>query len=181
MISSVLLLISVASSGTAVPTPESSVERFCAVYVKQKEYGLLEGANRRAMASLLSKRLLRQLDDAQACQKDWFRQQPKGSTDKPPFVDCCLFSSVPDGMPTSYRVGRSQALPEGRYEVVIDYVRKTKTDDIRWRDAVIVHTEDGRFVIDDVIYDIDAAPPRKPLLLSNEFTECRDGRWVGPI
>jgi len=84
MIAFVLLWLSVSAA-----TPDALVERFCSAYLKQKEYGLLEGADRRGLAPFLSARLLRQLDDARACQADWYRQQPKDTTDKPPFVDCC--------------------------------------------------------------------------------------------
>lgn len=169
--------------GASAPDPAAAaravVEEFCSRYIKQSEYGLLEGKDRRALAPLLSKRLLRQVDELASCQKDWYRQQPAGSTDKPPFVDCCLFSSTPDGMPTSYTVGEAKRLADGRYEVPIDYVRKTEADDIRWRDALIVVKErGGKYRIDDVVYDAAAEPPRTPFLLSQGVRECRGGQWV---
>jgi hypothetical protein len=151
------------------------VTKFCAAYLKQHEYGLLERKDRAELAPFLSVRLLRQLDDARACQRDWTRQQPKGSTDKPPFVDCCLFAGMPDGMPTSFAIGESEALPDGRTHVVVHYERKAGKDDIRWRDAAIVAKEHGRFVIDDWIYDLD----RDASLLSKSFGECEGRRWVG--
>jgi hypothetical protein len=182
MIPYLFLLLSVASSGTAGPAAEYLVERFCAVYLTQSEYGLLEGANRRVMVPFLSKRLLRQLDAAYACQQDWYRKLPKGSTDKPPFVDCCLFSGMPDGMPTSYKLGAHEALSDGRIKVVISFARKTTMDEIRWRDAAIVTREGGRYVIDDFLYDIDAEPPGRPILLSHEFdSDCKNGLWVHPM
>jgi len=157
----------------AIATPQNLANRFCTAYLKQHEYGLLEGRDRRVMAPFLSARLLRQLDDARACQRDWYRQQPKGSTDKPPFVDCCLFSSTPDGMPTSYSIGETERLADGRYKIVVNYRRKTKTDDIRWRDALIVKKERGRYVVDDVIYDLE-----RPSYLSKSFGECRGRHYA---
>jgi len=172
-----IVLLSVVS-GDPSAAARAVVEEFCSRYVKQGEYGLLEGKNRRALAPLLSRWLLRQVDEFRSCQRDWVRQQPAGSTDKPPFVDCCLFSSVPGRMPTSTRSVRRKRWADGRYRVVIDSFRKTQVDDIRWRDAVIVTKENGRYRIDDVVYDFDAKPPREPFLLSQGVRECRGGRWV---
>jgi hypothetical protein len=156
--------------------PEALVAKFCRAYLKQQDHDRLEGKDRRVMAPMLSARLLRQLDDARACLQDWSRQQPKGSTDKPPFfVDCCLFSSTPDGAPTAFTLGAAEKLPDGRTKVVINYVLKTHTDNIHWRDAAIVANENGRFVVDDFVYDLD----RDQVLLSTSFRECRGKRWIG--
>jgi hypothetical protein len=156
--------------------PQAFVERFSATYMKQhRAYGLLEGKDRRVMAPFLTARLLRQLDDASACQRDWARQQPKGSTDKPPYVDCCLFFGIADGNPTSIKTGAVEAMPDGRTKVVVDCELKLGADDIRWRDAVIVTMENGRWAVDDFVYDLD----RDAALLSKSFTECRGKRWIG--
>ena len=127
------------------------------------------------MAPFLSARLLRIVDDASACQRDWERQQPKGSTDKPPYVDCCLFFGIADGNPTSIRVGAAEAMPDGRTKVVVNCEQKSGRDDLRWRDAVIVKRENGRLAVDDFVYDLD----RDNALLSQSFSECRGRRWVG--
>ena len=173
-------LLGVTSSNTLATGPRSVVAKFCETYLKQtQETGLLEGDDRRRLAPLLSRRLLRLLDDAAACQQDWSRQQPKGSTDKPPFVDCCLFSSSVDWFPNPFRIGPAKKLPDGRYEITVMYRYKTKVQDHRWRDAFMVKKERGRYVIDDFVGDINAAAPEKPFLLSHEFRDCRDGRWGG--
>src|SRR5436190_9823548 len=130
------ILLAVAA---AAASPQAFVQKFAATYMKQhRMYGLLEGKDRRAMAPFLTSRLLHQLDDASACQRDWRRQQPKGSTDKPPYVDCCLFFGIADGNPTSIRVGAAEALADGRTKVVVNCEQKAGRDDIHWRDAVIV-------------------------------------------
>jgi len=157
-------------------TPRALVQQFAAAYLKQNSmYGLLEGKDRRAMAPFLSARLLRVLDDASACQRDWERQQPKGSTDKPPYVDCCLFFGIPDGNPTSIEVAAVEAMPGGRTKVIVNCRQKLGRDDIRWRDAVIVTKENGRYAVDDFVYDLD----RDGALLSQSFKECRGKKWGG--
>lgn len=172
-----LLFISLAqSAGSAAQT---FVARFYAVCIKEDWSSLtLEGRAQPAMRPFLSQRLWHHLDDAAACQADWVRQQPKGSTDKPPFVDCCLFSSIPDGMPTSFAVGRTKVLADGRYQITIDFVRKETTDRFKWRDAVIVIKEGDHFTIDDVVYDVDAEAGKQGRL-SAYFQGCRDRRWIG--
>jgi len=157
-------------------TPQSVVEKFCAAYVKQKEYGLLEGRDRRIIAPMLTKRLLRQLDDLTACQQDWVKQQPQNTTDKPPFVDCCLFTSMPDGMPTTYNIGLAQKLGEGRYRVAIGWEREEKRHEtLQWTDALIVQEQpNGEYRIDDVVWHLD----ENPFNLSTGFKNCREGHWV---
>jgi hypothetical protein len=173
MVGTVMLL-----TGAAQNPAQAFVTRFYTLYIKQNPPGFfLEGAAKRALDPLLSTRLRQQLDDAAACQSDWLRQQPKGSTDKPPFADCCLFSSTPDGMPTSFLVGPTEVLPDGRYRTVVDFVRKEHRDLIKWRDALIVMKEGDRFVVDDVVYDVD--PGSGQGRLSDSFHDCRGRRWVG--
>jgi hypothetical protein len=150
---------------------------FCRVYLSEPGYALLEGKNRRQLSPYLSRTFLSNLDKASACERDWIRQQPKGSTDKPPFVDCCLFSSSNDWFPNVYTIEPARPLEDGRYEVPIEYRYRTSTEDHRWRVAVIVKREDGRYVVDDFVGDFDA-PPRKPWTLSKDWEGCRDGKWV---
>jgi len=170
-----MLAILLAVAATAA-SPQAFVAKFAASYMKQhRMYGLLEGKDRRAMAPFLTARLLHQLDDASACQQDWQRQQPKGSNDKPPYVDCCLFFGIPDGNPTSIKVGAVEAMPDGRTKVVVNCEQKAGRDDIHWRNAVIVTMENGHYAVDDFVYDLD----RDASLLSESFTECRGKRWVG--
>jgi hypothetical protein len=160
-------------------TPQDFVTRFYSAYIREHSSGLfLQGSAKRALVPLLTKRLRQQLDDAAACQTDWVRQQPKGSTDKPPFVDCCLFSSSADGMPTSFALGLTEVLPDGRYQITVDFIRKETTDVIRWRDAVIVKKEGDHLAIDDLVYDVDRGSGDEGRL-SKSFQDCRGGRWIG--
>jgi hypothetical protein len=173
------LFLSVGLAQASDATPQAFVTHFYTVYIKQHSSGLfLQGGAKRALDPLLSKRLRQRLSDAVACQADWVRQQPKGSTDKPPFVDCCPFSGAADGMPTSFALGPTEVLPDGRHRVVVNFVRKETHDVITWRDAAIVMKEDDRFVLEDVIYDVDPASGQHGRLSEN-FDDCRDRRWIG--
>jgi hypothetical protein len=156
------------------------------MYVKQGEaVSNLDGL--RILAPFLSQRLLGVLRDASACQRDWHRQQPKGSTDKPPFVDCCLFASSPEGVPAAFELGPTEPLPDHRYKICIDFTYKDRPgtyadpkiplQTLRWRDAAIVALEAGRYKIDDFLFLRDS--PQSPALpLSKSFDGCRGRRWI---
>jgi hypothetical protein len=128
------------------------------------------------------------LEDAAACQGDWIRQQAKGSTDKPPFVDCCLFASSPEGIPTHFELGPTERLVAGRYKVFIDFTYAdppgTYSDPTiplettHWRDAAIVVQTDGKYLIDDFVF-LRGSPEQPPDLLSDSFKGCRGRRWIG--
>ncbi|HWW62767.1 MAG TPA: hypothetical protein VN181_15435 [Thermoanaerobaculia bacterium] len=162
----------------SIATPEELATKFCTVYLKQGAFGVLEGKARRELKPFLSKRLLQQADDLRACQADWYRQQPKGSTDKPPMVDCCLLSGIADGPPNRFSIARIETLPGARHRVVINYAIENASEVIRWRDALIITKESGRYVIDDIVFDVDADPPREATALSAGYDGCRGRKWV---
>jgi hypothetical protein len=182
-----LLSLALAVALKHVSTPEAMAEAFLTTYLMQGDsVGHLEGA--RALHPYLSSRLLRVLDEASACQSDWQRQQPKDSTSKPPFVDCCIFASSPEGVPTAFELGSVEVLEPGQYKVFIDFTytegpatyadRTIPLESWQWRDALIVIDEDGRYAIDDFLFLRDV-PRSPPLLLSKSFSGCRGSRWIG--
>jgi hypothetical protein len=175
MLASLLLASVLASTNFSA---EDVVRRFCEVYVRQDEaVGLLESGGAAALQPFLSKRLLRKAADLRECQRDWGRQQPKGSTDKPPYVDCCLLSGIADGPPDDFSLGTSKRLDDGRVQVNVDYTLRAAGETIRWSDAYIVAQQDKRWVIDDFIGDVASDYPSEPLMQS--YTDCRDGKWIG--
>lgn len=170
-------LATVVATHMATNTPAAVTEKFFRVYLSQPGYALLEGENREQLAPYLSRSFLHNLDNATACENDWIRQQPKGSTDKPPFVDCCLFSASADWFPNSFTVGHPKMLKDGRYEVPVEYRYKIPAEDHRWSVAVIVKREDGKYVVDDFIGDY-ANPPVQPWTWSRDWEGCRAGEWI---
>ena len=175
-----MLLLSLLLAQTASP-PHDLVTRFYSKYVKlDTSDSFFKGSAKRVLFPFLTTRLRRVLDDAGACQADWVRQQPKGSTDKPPFVDGLFFSTMPDGLPTSFTLGPIEALPHGRYKVTVDFVRKEIADLITWRDIVIVAKDGDRFAIDDVVSDADSSTDGERRL-SESFDGCRGRRWIGGL
>jgi hypothetical protein len=169
--------------------PDAAAKDFLNAYMQSKQTAVIEEAQ--SLHRFMSKRLNKILDDAAACQKDWSRQQPPGEVNKPPFVDCCLFASSPDGKPTSYNLGSISLLADGRYRAVVNFEYKDKLgayldkkhplQTFRWQDALlIVKTSEG-YKIDDFIYlrDSKANPP---LRLSGivALHGCQGPHWIGP-
>jgi glyoxylase-like metal-dependent hydrolase (beta-lactamase superfamily II) len=163
--------------------PSVVARRFVATYLKQpKDVAPLDGVPK--LSPFLSRRLSRLLQDAAACQADWIKKQPKGSSDKPPFVDCCLFASNPEGLPTSFELGPAEAMPDGRVRQFVDYsyaeppgTYADKTIPLRtykWRDALVLANEQGSFRVDDFVFMRDAG---KPEALSESFRSCAGPRW----
>jgi hypothetical protein len=184
MLISLLLALMMAQDNSE---PRAVATNFLTAYLRQdKNVEDLERA--RSLRRFLSPRLIKVLDDAAACQTDWVRQQPKNSTDKPPFVDCCLFASNPDGIPTSFSLGPIQRENDGRYLVTINYEYKEgpgtyldpaiKLQTYTWKDALlVVKTKDG-YKIDDFLF-LKNSKGKPPPRLSASFKECRGTRWVG--
>lgn len=167
-------------------TPEAVAKDFLTAYLKQSpSVENFKGA--KALAPFLSTRLNKVLADAASCQADWERQQPKGSTDKPPFVDCCLFASSPEGLPTSFALATPQVLPDGRQRIAVTFTYaeapgtyedpEHKLESWNWVDSVVLASEGGRFVVDDFLYERDT--PGVGQALSKSFNGCRGPKWVG--
>jgi hypothetical protein len=167
MLTSLLLAVTI-----TLTSPEAAVREFSARYMKVNDTWLFDAKEAKAFEPLLSKRLLRKLADLRECQKDWYRQQPKDTTDKPPYVDCCLFSGIPEGLPSAFAIVSIEALPDGRMKVLADFTWKDDRDSETWRDAYIVAKENGRWVIDDFDARNDG------LLLSESYEDCASGKYV---
>jgi len=177
------MLIGLATPGTA----QSSVHDFLAAYLKQdRGVSHLDGAVR--LSAFLTPRLVGVLQDAIACGRDWARQQPADSTDKPPFVDCCIFASSPEGIPTDFKVGKLAHMPDGRIKVLVRYIYKdppgtyldpsVPLEEWSWTDAVIVQKVGQQYLVDDFLF-LRGAPGEAPLLLSKSFGDCRGPKWIG--
>jgi len=96
----------------AFPSAEVVVSQFFRLYMKQDDFGLLQGKRGPALVPFLSRGLLRKIAELRACQDDFIKHHPDEPSPnggppviyKPPYVDCCLFSGVPDGPPNRFAV-----------------------------------------------------------------------------
>jgi hypothetical protein len=168
----------------ASPVPrgpaEAAATRFCqAVISGGFSYWEFEGKERRRIQPLVSKRLLAHLDNIHACVRDWARHQPPGSTDKPPGVDCCVFSASADWLPTSFSIQKSELLPDGRRRLTVEYQYDSATEHARWHVALYILNEGQRHVVDDFEGGLDD-PQSERWLEAADHPQCKQGKWVGP-
>jgi hypothetical protein len=140
-------------------------------------YWEFEGVERDRVKGLLSKQLLTAIDNVHDCVHDWARHQPANSTDKPPGVDCCVFSASSDWFPTSFVIQQTSLLSDGRRRVVIEYRYDSPREHGRWRVALYVSSENGRYVVDDFEGDVDE-PPSERWFIRSPDRDCKDGKWI---
>ncbi|HEV7241855.1 MAG TPA: DUF3828 domain-containing protein [Thermoanaerobaculia bacterium] len=125
--------------------PRAAVHTFYTSYLKVRPAGLPEGADLERMKPLLSRRLHGLIVDALQYRDAYIAGH--AADEKPPFVDGDHFTSLFEG-PKSFEVARAVAEPNGSWKVHVRFSR----DSARWEDAVLVIKEDGRYVIDDVLF-----------------------------
>ena len=144
--------------------------------VARHPLGVPYGAAKTAIWPLLSKRLVKAFETRNACDADWERQHPNGNVPpsilKPPgFYEDGLFSGGNErGEINGAVVGSTRVQADGSYLVDVKVwsyldggVPSLRTGKIyRWRVAARVISEDGQFVVDDIlglkgVFDYDKA------------------------
>lgn len=158
--------------------------------VARRPLGIPKDADRAAIWPFLSKGLIRRLELARSCEGDYYRQHA-GNEGKPefPWLELGLFSGENENaIPVAAVVERTEPLKDGSFRV---YVRLTYKESFEtygrppdpantfhWHVAGSVISEDGRFVVDDVLL-FSGNSKRVASRLSRTFTGCDGARWVG--
>jgi hypothetical protein len=183
-----VILTALALAAGLSPAPEqawSTVEAFYAQVVKHQPLGLPDGGAAVALRPFLSTRLQSRLQYAEACERDYARQQPQGSTDKPDYgwLEAGLFSGFSErAAPQAAEVVHTEDEGGGRMRV---YVQLTYVDrhpqypvtDV-WHRAAVVTAEDGVFRVDDVVaLDDETLDDRGGI--DEILAGCDRGRWIG--
>jgi hypothetical protein len=172
--------------GTSLPNqPEALVTSLYQQVVARAPGGIPEGTDWKIFAPYMSKTLLHRIDLALACDNDWFRQN-QGQMVKAPFgwSESGLFSGANEETdPHTFQIVRTQTDNEGLIHV---HLKLTWEDppakSFSWPVAAILTRENGRLLLNDVVYLKDEATNMDTdYRLSQALSEgCRDGRWVGP-
>jgi len=153
--------------------------------VKLHPLGIPTGADKTALSPFLSRRLTSQLETAQACQDDYFRQHPNADAGpKPKWLDTGLFVGYSKrALPLSAFATHKEPQKDGSFAVSVQltYVKLPGfvPDEASWGVVASVVPEDNRFVIDDVrLFDgLNTEGPSH--LLSESFTGCDGAHWTG--
>ena len=138
-------LLAVLGGCASAQRPESVVDAFYSAYLPGRSGGLPSGDELRRLQPFLSQRLYGLIVAALEHQEDWVKRNPPD--EKPPFVDGDYFSSLFEG-PGSFQVSRTEAVPDG-WHVHVHFKYGSAPD---WEDVIVVKQENGRYVIDDVLF-----------------------------
>lgn len=167
--------------------PEALVRSFYQQVVARHPHDLLKSTDMKVFAPYLSKALLRKIDLAKACSDDWDRQNPEPHLKAEMASQFGIFYGERwNAEPRALKIERTQSEKDGSSRVYVDLTSAgSPARRYTWHVAAAVLREDGRYVIDDVIYINDATydyPEDKPAdqRLSEYLAAGCDGpRWIG--
>jgi len=129
----------------------------------------------------LSSSLLQRITQARACGNDWLRQHPQNDV-KAPFAwgEFGLFSGADDrSAPETFQIEKAESA-EGSVRVYVRLTEGTPPEKPwTWEVAAIVIRENGRFVINDVVFLRDEDVPTESRLSEVLTRGCDGSRWVG--
>jgi hypothetical protein len=170
--------------------PDSVVQELYKQVVARKPLGIPKGADKAAIWSFLSKRLIQKLDAAQACTDDYYRQMTdRGSKPGFAWLESGLFSGEnEEAIPAAAVVERTKAQKDGSFHVYVrlTYQETFETYDrppnpantFQWRVVAVVLSQGGRFVVDDVLLFEDDST-KIASQLTHSFSGCDGTRWTG--
>ena len=153
--------------------------------VQRHPIGIPAGADRTALWPFLSQSLIQKLEDARACQADYFHQHPNGdASPKPAWLDTGIFvGSSKRAFPLSSSAVHKEPRDDGSFAVTVNltYVKLPGfvPDEAAWEIVATVIPENNRFVIDDVrLFDgLDTNGPSH--LLTETLAGCDGAHWTG--
>ena len=161
--------------------PDALVRSLYAQVVARHPVGIPGGANWKIFAPYLSKTLLHRIDLAIACGADWSRQNPDPDL-KPPigWLELGIFSGGDEkASPGDFQIERAQAEKDGSFRVDVKLTFKPSDGPGSWRVEAVVVRENGRLVVDDVIYLKDKDRDVEYRLSESLGYGCDGPRWVG--
>ena len=142
--------------------------------------GLLGDKDMRIFAPYLSESLRRKIRLAEACGKDWNRQN-RGQMIKAPFAwsEFGIFSGANERTsPATFHIEGIQKAKDGYFQVVVGFTYRPGDGPGSWNVTDHVIQENGRFVLDDVFFPKDDSGESSTL--TGILSEGCDGpRWVG--
>ncbi|MEP7007268.1 MAG: hypothetical protein ABI810_14885 [Sphingomonas bacterium] len=102
----------------------------------------------------LSKKLRHEFDLTRTCFDDWRRKHPNPDL-KPPvsLADYAVFSGGnKDADPQTFHIEKAESDKDGSYRVYVKFTWEGASNRLTWYVAAVVVRENGRPVVDDVLY-----------------------------
>ncbi len=171
---------------TASEEPSAMVRSLYNEVVARHPVGIPKDADMKAFAQYLSKSLLHRIDLARACEDDYYRQHQNSNLK--PNIEWLEFGLFSGGMenagPHGFHILDTGPEKNGSFRVIVElfiiFGMPTNPDPSVWHVAVIVVREDGKFVVNDVIFLKDYSTHEPEFRLSATLASGCDGpRWVG--
>lgn len=161
--------------------PAAMVRNFYKEVAARHPLGIPKDADMKVFAPYLSKPLIRRIDTALACERDYYRRNINpGQKPEIEWLEFGLFTGGNEKVsPGTFQVEKTRSEKDGSFQV---YVRFTwrPTDPWTWQTAAIVVQENGHFVVDDIIFLKDEFTREDEYRLSETLAMGCDGpRWVG--
>jgi hypothetical protein len=182
-----LLLLTVSACDQTVPQGKPSVqttqtEAMVTSFYKDvvARQPIAEMGDPKVFGPYFSKGLLHRFDDNTACFADWYRKNP-GTTDKPPFghLEMGIYSGpYEESHPQTFLIEKTESREDGSSRVYLKLTHAEPTFK-PWHVAVVVVRENGRPVVDDVIYLRDNDHPDEERLSLVLLADCKGPRWDG--
>jgi hypothetical protein len=161
--------------------PEAVVRSLYHEVVVRHPVGIPHGADWKIFAPYLSEPLLHRIDLAHDCARDWNRQN-QGRILKAPFGwgEAGLFSGGDEkASPGDFQIERAQAEKDGSFRVDVKLTFRPSDGPGSWRVEAVVVRENGRLVVDDVLYLKDKGGDVESRLSEVLSAGCSGPRWVG--
>ena len=162
--------------------PEALAQSLYREVVARRPVGIPWGADWKTFAPYLSKALLHRIDLALACADDWDRQNPDPNV-KPEYawLELGLFSAGDDEDELrAFQVERTESESDGSFRVVVRLKWGWPPEET-WitRVAAILVPENGRLVVNDVVYLKDNGMDVEYQLSKALSDGCDGPHWVG--
>lgn len=169
-------------AASALPnSPEALVRSLYKQVVARHPLGVPYGEDKTVFAPYLSKTLLHRFDLNNACGADWHRQYPDPNL-KPPgvFEDGIFSGSSEQAEPKAFSIGRTEVESDGVSRVHVKLTWEDASNaPMTWYVAAVVGRENGRPVVEDVLFLKDDDRKIEARLSKMLASGCDGPRWVG--
>ena len=166
--------------GTRTNRPETTVKSLYREVLVRAPSGLLRGADIQIFAPYLSKSLRRKIDLAEACERDWAHQK-RDQVVKAPFAwsEFGMFSGANERTsPGRFHIESISKAGDGSFQIVVGLTYRPVDGSGAWNVTDHVIYEDGRYVVDDVLFPKDG-PEESSTLIGRLSEGCEGPHWVG--
>jgi len=139
------------------------------------------GEDWKVFAPYLGKTLMKRIDDYSACMADQDRRFGAPDLKPPGLIEDGIFSGGnEEADPRSSRVERAERRKDGSVLVYVRFRWEEPPDKPDfWRVADVFIQENGRYLLDDVIFLKDDNHPEEVRLSNLLALNCKGSRWVG--